>query len=88
VSAAQVATENEIEDLYRNGLLASPLNGYCGRISPLESGLVQPQTLGNLDTEEMDWSSELLQILVSSIKGEVKKNTPPLAGSFLVFQLA
>jgi hypothetical protein len=80
VSAAQVATENEIEDLYRNGLLASPLNGYCGRISPLECGLVQPQTLGNLDTEEMDWGSEFCLILIGSLTGEVPTSTG-MAGS-------
>jgi hypothetical protein len=64
--AAGATIENEINDLYRSGLLAGPLNGYCERISPLESGLLQPQTVGNVDTEEMDWGSELRQILVSS----------------------
>jgi hypothetical protein len=63
VSAAGATTENEIKDLYRNGLLEGPRNGHCGRISPLESGFLQPQTVGNVDTEEMDWGSELRQIL-------------------------
>ncbi len=74
-SAAGATTENEIKDLYRSGLLAGPLNGYCGRISPLESGLLHPQTVGNVDTEEMDWGSELRQILVSRQIGNLGTGT-------------
>jgi hypothetical protein len=61
-SAAGASTEDEIKDLYRNGLLAGPPNGHCGRISPLESGLPQPQTVGNVDTEEVDWGGDLRQV--------------------------
>jgi len=41
--------------------------------------------MGNVDTEEMDWGSELRQILVSSIKGEVKKKHHSNGWSFSCF---
>jgi len=52
--------------------------------------------MGNVDTEEMDWGSELRQILVSSIKGEktplqrleffLLRSPPNEAGSVLIFR--
>ncbi len=35
------------------------------------SSPIQPQTVGNVDTEEIDWDSELRQILVSRITGNL-----------------
>src|SRR5712691_1145210 len=50
------------------------------RISPLESGLPQPQTTGSVDTEEMDSGSALRQILVGRITGHVVFGSIDLSG--------
>jgi hypothetical protein len=62
LSAAGATIENEIKDLYRSGLLAGPPDVYWGRISPVESGLPQRQTAGNVDTEEMDCGSQYREL--------------------------
>jgi hypothetical protein len=66
--AVGASTENEIRDLHRSGLLAGPPNGYCGRISPQESGARQPQTEGNLDTKKMDCGSQASNAIRRSLE--------------------
>jgi len=51
--------------------LQAQLTAIVGESRHLESGLPKPQTVSNVDTEEMDWAIELRQILVSRLEGVI-----------------